>query len=86
MKKFFLILAIALMAIPALAQEDTYTRGKGFFVRPDVYGGLFANVGYQINPYLQISVGPGALLLVDNSSNFSVELAGTAHGGIRVYT
>ena len=86
MKKFFLILAIALMAIPALAQENTYTRGKGFFVRPDVYGGFFANVGYQINPYLQISVGPGALLLVDNSSNFSVELAGTAHGGIRVYT
>ena len=34
MKKLLLVLAIAMMAIPSLAQD--YTRGRGFFVRPDV--------------------------------------------------
>ncbi|MBQ3710223.1 MAG: hypothetical protein II887_05930 [Bacteroidales bacterium] len=88
MKKFFLILAIALMAIPALAQENTYTRGKGFFVRPDVYGGFFANAGYQFNPYVQVSAGPGLLLILSNSvnNNLSIDLAGSVHGGVRVYT
>ena len=85
MKKLLLVLAIAMMAIPSLAQD--YTRGSGFFVRPDVYGGFFANVGYQISPYVQVSVGPGALFLINNTgNNVSVDLAGTAHGGVRVYT
>ncbi len=86
MKKVFLVLAIALMAISSLAQTDSYTRGKGFFVRPDIYGGLFANVGYQFNPYVQISAGPGVLLLINNTGNLSIDFAVTAHGGIRVYT
>ncbi len=85
MKKLLLVLAIAMMAIPSLAQD--YTRGSGFFVRPDVYGGFFANVGYQISPYVQVSVGPGALFLINNTgNNVSVDLAGTVHGGVRVYT
>ena len=85
MKKLLLVLAIAMMAIPSLAQD--YTRGRGFFVRPDVYGGFFANVGYQISPYVQVSVGPGALLLFTVAGNdVSVDLAGTVHGGVRVYT
>ena len=85
MKKLFLVLAIAMMAIPSFAQD--YTRGSGFFVRPDVYGGFFANVGYQISPYVQVSVGPGALFLINNTgNNVSVDLAGTVHGGVRVYT
>ena len=86
MKKLFLVLAIALMAIPAMAQNETYTRGSGFFVRPDVYGGFFANVGYQFNPYVQASVGPGVLLLINTTGNLSVDIAGTVHGGVRVYT
>lgn len=89
MKKFFLILAIALMAIPALAQEDTYTRGQGFFVRPELYGGIFANVGYQINPYVQLSVGPGASLLVKSDAPISLDSfvpVAMGHGGVRVYT
>ena len=85
MKKILLVLAIAMMAIPSLAQD--YTRGRGFFVRPDVYGGFFANVGYQISPYVQVSVGPGALFLFNNTSNnVSVDFVGTVHGGVRVYT
>ena len=85
MKKLLLVLAIAMMAIPSLAQD--YTRGRGFFVRPDLYGGFFANVGYQISPYVQVSVGPGALFLINNTgNNVSVDLAGTVHGGVRVYT
>lgn len=82
MKKLLLVLAIAMMAIPSLAQD--YTRGRGFFVRPDVYSGFFANVGYQISPYVQVSVGPGAMLLFGYSND--VDLVGTVHGGVRVYT
>jgi hypothetical protein len=85
MKKLFLVLAIAMMAIPSFAQD--YTRGSGFFVRPDVYGGFFANVGYQISPYVQVSVGPGALFLINNpGNNVSIDFVGTVHGGVRVYT
>ncbi len=77
MKKLLLVLAIALMAIPSLAQD--YTRGRGFFVRPEMYGGFFANVGYQISPYVQVSVGPGVLLLINQAGN-SVSV------DVRVYT
>ena len=85
MKKLLLVLALALMAIPSLAQD--YTRGRGFFVRPEMYGGFFANVGYQISPYVQVSVGPGVLLLINQSgNNVSVDIKGTVHGGVRVYT
>lgn len=89
MKKLLLVLAIALMAIPALAQEDAYTRGKGFFVRPDLYGGIFANVGYQINPYVQLSVGPGLSFLFKTDAPTtlkSIVPIGIGHGGVRVYT
>ena len=87
MKKVLLVLAIALMAIPALAQNGSYTRGRGFFIRPELYGGLFVNVGYQINPYVQLSVGPGGTLFINQSgSNVSVDFSGMVHGGVRVYT
>ena len=87
MKKLFLVLAIALMAIPSFAQMDSYTRGKGFFVRPDMYGGFFANVGYQFNPYVQVSAGPGLMLIIGNTgNNYTLDFAGTVHGGVRVYT
>ena len=85
MKKFFLVLAIALMTIPTFAQDDTYTRGKGFFARPDIYGGFFANVGYQNNPYFQVSLGPGLLFIINNTGT-DIDLSGMVHGGIRAYT
>ncbi len=38
-----------------------FTRGQGFVIRPELYRGLFASIGYQINPYVQtfLSVGYG---------------------------
>lgn len=87
MKKLFLVLAIAMMAIPSLAQSGSYTRGRGFFIRPELYGGLFANVGYQISPYVQLSVGPGGTLFINQSgNNISIDFSAMAHGGVRVYT
>ena len=45
MKKLLLVLTIAMMAISSFAQDDSYTRGRGFFVRPDIYGGFFCECG-----------------------------------------
>ena len=39
--------------------KNVYTRGNGFIVRPELYSGLFATIGYQINPYVQLSGGIG---------------------------
>lgn len=36
-----------------------FTRGSGFVIRPELYSGLFATIGYQINPYVQLSGGFG---------------------------
>ena len=38
---------------------DNYTRGSGFVIRPELYSGLFATIGYQFNPYVQLSGGVG---------------------------
>ena len=40
-------------------QKKEYTRGSGFVIRPELYSGLFATLGYQINPYVQLSGGVG---------------------------
>ena len=86
MKKLLLVLAIAMMAIPSLAQNDSFTRCKGFFIRPSLFGGAFVDVGYQFNPYIQASVGGGVSLIARNTSRFVIDPAYVAHGGIRVYT
>ena len=67
MKQVKTIAAIALLMLPlfATAQTDSepqkveYTRGSGFVIRPELYSGLFATLGYQINPYVQLSGGVG---------------------------
>ena len=33
--------------------NNSFSRGKGFVIRPELYRGLFVNFGYQINPYIQ---------------------------------
>lgn len=40
---------------------SSYTRGTGFYVRPELYRGLFVTLGYQFNPYVQslLSIGYG---------------------------
>lgn len=42
---------------------SSFTRGSGFFIRPELHGGLFATFGYQINPFIQteLSFGLGHL-------------------------
>lgn len=55
-----------------------YTRGNGFVIRPELYSGLFASLGYQINPYVQLSGGFGFGL--DAYGGFITSL------GIRTYT
>ena len=47
------------------AQTETigFTRSQGVFIRPELYGALLAEVGYQINPNFQISIGGGTELL-----------------------
>lgn len=88
MKKFLLVLMMALLTIPALAQTEgdsgtviqqkpnTFTRGKGFLARPEVFGGFFLNGGYQFSPYVQASLGVG----------ITIDPVFVTHGGIRVYT
>ena len=39
--------------------NHSFTRGDGFVIRPELYRGIFANFGYQINPYVQVYVGLG---------------------------
>ena len=55
---------------------NTFTRGKGFFARPEVFGGFFLNGGYQFNPYIQASLGAG----------ITIDPVFVVHGGARVYT
>lgn len=88
MKRITRIAAIILFMVPMIATaqktEDTpatnYTRGKGFFVRPEFCNGLLANVGYQLNPYVQLSGNIGAALGNENSP-----IALVATVGIRTY-
>ena len=86
MKKLLLVLTIVMMAIPSLAQDGSFTRCQGFFVRPSLYGGAFVDAGYQFNPYIQASVGGGVSLIVRKFSQIAIDPAYVAHGGIRVYT
>lgn len=55
-----------------------YTRGSGFVIRPELYSGLFATFGYQINPYVQLSGGFGFGL--DAYGGFITAI------GVRTYT
>lgn len=69
-KKWLLIILLLLSVFAnkiAIAQDSDkwgftnngYTRGNGFVIRPELYSGLFATLGYQINPYVQLSGGIG---------------------------
>lgn len=81
-----LILASMLTGGNSYAQDNDkwnfsgsdFSRGTGFVIRPELYSGLFATLGYQINPYVQISGGVGFGL--DAYGGFITSL------GIRTYT
>ena len=60
--------------------EYSFTRGKGFVVRPELYSGLAVEAGYQFNPYFTLSAGAG--LGVGGEETFSDFFT----LGIRAYT
>lgn len=74
--KYLLVVTMLLIGNVMFAQESTFTRGQGFLVRPEMYGGFLLNVGYQFNPYFQVTVGAG--VTIDPST--------IAQAGVRVYT
>lgn len=61
-----LVLLIAMILISPMLNAQTdpttnkraYTRSSGYFIRPEVYGALGAEFGYQFSPYFQLSGGP----------------------------
>lgn len=66
MKKIFLVgLLLMLLAPMGMSAQDTdvgkkeFSRGSSLIIRPELYSGLFVEVGYQFNPYLQTSGGVG---------------------------
>lgn len=56
--------------------ELEFTRGKGFVIRPELYSGVNATLGYQINPYVQLSGGFG----------FGLDGGFLTSFGVRTYT
>lgn len=56
-----LLLGVILMPISAFSQTDTTEtiRSKGYVIRPEFYGAVLAEVGYQVNPHVQVSLGGG---------------------------
>ena len=59
---FSLLLQLSMiMPIVANAQsnEVDFTRQEGFFIRPELYGAILGEFGYQFNPNLQLSMGFG---------------------------
>lgn len=57
--KYLILLTLLFVGYSMSAQTSTFTRGKGFVIRPELYGGFCLNAGYQFNPYFQITVGAG---------------------------
>lgn len=75
MKKILLVFAVFTMAFCAHGQNGSdYTRGSGWLLRPET--GLFLNFGYQFNPNLSVSAGPGFSLYLTEmtkiNGNFSL--------------
>lgn len=56
--------------------KTEFTRGSGFVIRPELYSGVNATLGYQINPYVQISGGFG----------FGIDGGFLTSFGVRAYT
>ena len=73
---FFLSLMLSLAALPSNAQ--TQEREPGLIVRPELYGAVAVEIGYQITPNFQISGGFGLELDVTGEiGNYPTMLMGT---------
>ena len=71
MKKILTTLLVTMLAMSACvyAQSETseFSRGQGYFIRPELYGAVMAEFGYQINPNFQFSLGAG-MELAENAA------------------
>ena len=63
MRNPLMLLLAMLMVTPAVtyaqSEENNYSREQGYFIRPELYGAVLAEFGYQINPHIQFSLGGG---------------------------
>ena len=64
MRRILILFAFAITSASLLSanQGATYSdnddfRAKGLIIRPELYGALLVDIGYQINPRLQVSFG-----------------------------
>ena len=59
---FIVLIQVSLM-IPSAASAQSeamgFSREQGYFIRPELYGAVLAEFGYQLNPNLQFSLGAG---------------------------
>ena len=70
MKKIYITLLVTVQVLLFMApskmnaqtMETGFSRGQGYFIRPELYGAVMAEFGYQINPNIQISLGGGVEL------------------------
>ena len=60
------IIQVSLLTAPSKMNAQTietgFSREQGYFIRPELYGAVLAEFGYQINPHIQISLGGGVEL------------------------
>ena len=63
---FFVVVQVSLLTAPskmnAQTMESGFSREVGYFIRPELYGAVLAEFGYQINPHIQVSLGGGVEL------------------------
>ena len=70
MKKIFATIlvftqvSLFMMPVSVSAQTETseFSREQGYFIRPELYGAVLAEFGYQLNPNFQFSLGAGVEL------------------------
>ena len=88
MRRILILFAFAITSASLLSanQGATYSdnddfRAKGLIIRPELYGALLVDIGYQINPRLQVSFGFGPELdFSDNHlSIFDLIVGGRAY-------
>ena len=79
-RHIFLLLALPLMLlVPCNTQAQV--REQGLFIRPELYGAVAVELGYQLNPNIQISGGFGLDIDITGETGSVVELL----LGVRAY-
>ena len=85
----FVIVQVSFLMAPskmnAQTEETGFSREQGYFVRPELYGAVLAEFGYQINPNLQFSVGAG-VELADEAAIPELVLGARAYASDKKWT